>query len=139
MEARVYFDGSARPNPGRGAFGLLAELPGKTVERSGVFPGTTTNNQAEYLAFLEAVRLVRELGLRAATLFSDSELLVKAYHGEWRLADPTLRALLQRAREEEEGLSLSLAWIPRERNPAHKLAERAQRGPHPPPGPPRGG
>lgn len=126
MGARIYFDGSAKPNPGRGSFGVVVELPGRTVERCGALPGTTTSNQAEYLALLEALRLARELGLQAAHLFSDSELLVRSYRGEWRLADPTLRSLLQRAREEAEGLDLSLAWIPRKRNPAHRLAEAAR-------------
>lgn len=56
-------DGSANPNPGPGGWGVYLEGPGIRKEIHGAL-SYTTNNLAEYRAFLEAVRLAKDLGIK---------------------------------------------------------------------------
>jgi ribonuclease HI len=65
----------------------------------------------------------------SADVFSDSQLLVNQFSGEWAVRDPSLARLLRRIHEiiEERQLKLTLSWIPREQNLAGKLLERGYR------------
>jgi ribonuclease HI len=79
--------------------------------------GSVTNNQAEYLALIKALRMVLEEKGRDVEVLSDSELLVKQIKGEYRVRNPSLQTLHREAVK----LSclfekFSINWIPREQN-----------------------
>jgi ribonuclease HI len=92
-------DGAARGNPGPAGFGVIVAVDGAgtVYERAG-FLGRLTNNQAEYRAFLFCLGVLEELGLVRGVIQSDSELLVKQLHGEYRVKDAELRPLHQEAK-----------------------------------------
>lgn len=83
-----------------------------------------TNNQAEYRALIYAL-LNLPRGAEAK-IFSDSQLVVRQFEGDWSINDQRLRRLLNRAREviSERELKITVTWIPRNQNLAGKLLDR---------------
>lgn len=79
--------------------------------------GRGTNNIAEFLALLEALAYATEHDPRA-TIFMDSEMVVKGYEKEWSYKKtPHLAKLQREALVYKELLPhVRLRWIPRERN-----------------------
>ena len=72
---KVYVDGAA--NQKGSGVGLVLISPEKlTIEKSLRLGFSTTNNEAEYEALLEGVRMVQIMGGKAIKVFSDSRLVV---------------------------------------------------------------
>jgi ribonuclease HI len=99
---RIYIDGASRGNPGESAVGMVAiDGEGREIVRSGKRIGHGTNNGAEYAAFLEALEYLErrereEGGLLRATIYSDSELLIRQLEGRYRVRAGNLQALYVR-------------------------------------------
>jgi ribonuclease HI len=56
-ELVINTDGGARGNPGPAGIGVVISTPeGRHLESFGKYIGETTNNQAEYLAVVEALK-----------------------------------------------------------------------------------
>lgn len=89
--AHVYFDGACRGNPGPAATGWLIVTGDGIVAEGGERIGTTTNNQAEYEALIEALEAAREYGYDEIHVRGDSELIVKQVRGEYNTNNPELR------------------------------------------------
>lgn len=127
----LYIDGSVEGNPGPGAIGVVIEREGGTpVEAWGEAIGHATNNQAEYEALLAGLKKARQLGARAVTVRSDSQLLVRQFLGEYRVKDPKLKLLHGEARRLAAGFQrFVIEHIRREENrAADRLANRARLG-----------
>jgi ribonuclease HI len=77
---KIWFDGSARPNPG--AIEVAAVVRGKTYPRGDL--GTGTNNDAEWLALLHAMDVAQSLGERDVVLLGDAMLVIKQASGAWK-------------------------------------------------------
>jgi ribonuclease HI len=60
--------------------------------------GIATNNVAEYTALIRALEKAAELGLRRPAIFSDSELMVKQFNGEYSVKNADLKDLYDEAR-----------------------------------------
>ncbi len=128
MTLRLYVDGASLGNPGPGGIGVVAcdETGNVLATHSAPLPNAT-NNEAEYRAVIEALKLAERMGAEEVTLFSDSELVVQQLKGAYVVKSPTLRPLHQ------EALALarrfrrfSVQHIPREQNKmANKLAQQA--------------
>ncbi len=101
LRVTVNIDGGARGNPGPAAAGIVIRSSdnGKVLHQAGIFLGEMTNNAAEYMALLEALKTAARLGAEEAEVFSDSELLVRQMTGEYRVREPTLKALFDQAGE----------------------------------------
>jgi ribonuclease HI len=86
-----------------------------------------SNNTAEYQALILALEKALELGARSITVFLDSELVVRQIRGEYRVREPHLKALHQKAQEILNHFSrYSILSIPREENRrADQLANEA--------------
>lgn len=100
MEFYIYTDGAARDNPGPSASGfVIFDSRKKLVAKSFFYNGNKTNNIAEYLAIISALRKVLlEYGEQSeVNLFSDSELVVKQLQGKYKVRDPKLKALHKEA------------------------------------------
>jgi ribonuclease HI len=102
----LIFDGGSQGNPGVG-YGSYALFeggrPGRPERLS--FPGSLTNNEAEYLTLLAGLRdLLDRLGsrVRAASLEvrGDSALVLQQVQGHWKAKDDRMRSL----RDEVRGL-----------------------------------
>jgi len=118
MEANVYIDGGARGNPGPAGSGYLVKSPGGEVLASeSHFIDHATNNQAEYIALIRALRGAADLGISELNIFSDSELLVRQIIGIYRVKNPALKELFEQA---QRALLTFNRWqirhIPREQN-----------------------
>jgi ribonuclease HI len=125
--AHVYFDGACRGNPGPAAIGwVIVTGDGIATEGSKTI-GRATNNQAEYEALTQALRVASEYGFDTVEIRGDSELIVKQVRGEYDTNDPELREYRVTARELlTEFDDWSLTHVPREINErADQLANDA--------------
>lgn len=87
---KLYFDGGCRPNPGMMevavvARGVLYHVPNV---------GQGTNNDAEWLALIHAMRVGRSLGATDIELIGDAALIVHQAKGEWKCRGAALQAHL---------------------------------------------
>jgi len=116
-------------NPGKRAIGVVLKTPTKTYKFKKEI-GEGTNNQAEYYALIAGMMLAKKLGIKELTVKGDSELVIKQMRGEYRVRDPILRKLYERAKELERAFKkVSYEWIPREENKeADRLATEALKG-----------
>ena len=114
---KIHIDGAARGNPGPAAFAFIIQKEGApALEEKGTL-GTMTNNLAEYTALVRALERARELGAERLIVHSDSELLVKQMNGEYRVKNPDLRVLYDRARElGGQFKQVVIRHVPREQN-----------------------
>ena len=127
----VSIDGSVGGNPGPGAIGVVIEDEhGNRVDAWGEAVGQVTNNQAEYLALLAALRKAHTLGATGVKVRSDSQLLVRQYLGEYRVRDPKLATLHHEAhRLAKEFLAFEIQHVRRGDNrEADRLANQARLG-----------
>jgi ribonuclease HI len=100
----IVFDGGSRGNPGAG-YGSYAVFDGTQpalVQRL-EFPGSMTNNEAEYHTLIAALAALAErLGQRArgATLEvrGDSQLVIQQVLGHWKAKDERMLDLRDQAR-----------------------------------------
>lgn len=100
----LVFDGGSRGNPGEG-YGSFAIFEGSRpagVHRL-AFPGSLTNNEAEYQTLLGALRhLLELLGQRAGTatleVRGDSALVLQQVLGHWKAKEERLRLLRDEVR-----------------------------------------
>ena len=114
---KVHIDGASRGNPGPASFAFIIALPGQApVEEHGKL-GDTTNNIAEYTALLRALEKAASLSLERLHIYSDSELLVKQMNGEYRVKNPDIKELYDRAQElVDKFRSVALTHVRREHN-----------------------
>ena len=94
----IYTDGASRGNPGRAGIGVVLRSDGALLGTIKAYIGIRTNNQAEYEALIAALKKARELGSRRLHIFTDSQLLANQVNGLWKIKDPTLRGLYEKAR-----------------------------------------
>ncbi len=95
----AYIDGGSRGNPGPAGYGVRIEDEQKVlVEELRGALGVATNNVAEYHGLLAALAWAAERGVAALEIRSDSELLVKQMLGVYRVKNPGLQPLHQKAR-----------------------------------------
>lgn len=93
----VYCDGGSRGNPGPAASAFVVQdTNNEVVFQQGFFLGTATNNQAEYLAVIEALRWVSTMNpeptnQQTINFYLDSELVVKQINGLYKIKDPNLK------------------------------------------------
>src|SRR5947208_13424143 len=96
--ATAHIDGASRGNPGPAAYAVILRAPGEPVVEEAETLGTATNNVAEYTALVRALELASGRGVKALSVFSDSELLVKQMNGEYRVKSPDLQDLYAEAK-----------------------------------------
>ena len=91
-------DGGARGNPGPAAYGVVVRNnKGQVLAELREYLGNQTNNVAEYSGLLAALGwAVREKQLSLKVL-SDSELLVRQMLGQYKVKNPDLKLLYDRA------------------------------------------
>ena len=119
----AYVDGAARGNPGPAAAGVVFLKDGKTFKTLSVPLGPNTNNVAEYCALILALQEALIMGVRELDIFTDSELVAKQFSGEYKIKEPTLKALYSLVSHLRGGFTkLKLSHVPREQN---KLADAA--------------
>ncbi len=124
----AYIDGGSRGNPGNAGYGVyVADGQGNPVAELSRNLGNRTNNQAEYAALIAVLEFARTRQIEMLQVCADSELLVNQILGLYKVKNPELQVLHQRARSLISGLkSFSIRHIPREQNrEADRLANQA--------------
>jgi ribonuclease HI len=131
MTMVAYIDGSSLGNPGESGYGVvLKDEEGTVLEVEGGYIGKATNNVAEYKGLLACLKLVKQRGIHALTVYSDSQLLVNQMKGIYRVKKPHLKEFHSQALEAIAAGSIrfSIHHIPRDKNKeADGLARRAIR------------
>lgn len=124
----IHTDGGSRGNPGPSGLGVfITDADGKVVMEHSRYLGVMTNNQAEYLAIIDALEHAKTLGADEVRMFMDSELAVRQIKGEYKVKNPELGKLFMRVHNLKIGFKkVSFAHVRREMNKdADRLANEA--------------
>jgi len=89
MRIKVYFDGGCRPNPGR--MELAVVIRGQAHIR--LDAGFGSSQDAEWLALIEAARLVRRLAIPDFVLLGDAVTVIGPAIGEVKCRGPAIAHL----------------------------------------------
>lgn len=117
-QLQLFIDGASRNNPGLAGVGIFLMRDGEPIYRQGFFVGIKTNNQAEYLALLIGLVVVKRFACNndVVVINSDSELLVKQIRGQYRVKDAELQKLHRVAQDLLRPLSFTIGHVLREKN-----------------------
>lgn len=125
---RLFFDGTASPNPGRMGIGCLLLAPdGSEHHISRALSGSGCNNEAELQALLAGVQLAAELGVTTLHIAGDSRAMLDYLQAGAVATVPRLQELLDQVRQRLAVLAAyRCTWLPRHRNQvADALARQA--------------
>lgn len=124
---RAWFDGSARPNPGRCGIGAVLEGPGGVRIDITRAAGYGNSSEAEYLALIAVLEAALEHGVQAPAIHGDSQVVIDDVQAPDSASAAALRAYRERARSLLARLpGATLRWIPRHKNlHADALSQRA--------------
>ena len=115
MEISVYVDGSGGEKSGYGFF--IKETGESFYEKK----PNITNNQAEYLAIISALKKFVE-SKEEIKIFSDSKNTVFQLNHDFAINNEHLRALAREAWELiAKNSKITITWIPRKENLAGKM------------------
>ena len=110
-------DGAARNNPGPAGAGILIEdEQGMRLQARHKWLGSMTNNQAEYHALIEGLKLVSEWKPDRLLIYVDSKLVVEQIKGNWKIKEPDLQRLNSQAMDLLGRLQYQISHVPREQN-----------------------
>lgn len=91
---KLYFDGKAEPNPGKGGAGaVLYDNNGKTLFEKGRYFEFCTNNQAEYAGLIIGLEMAKENGIRNLHIYGDSLLIINQVTKKWKIKNEELEKL----------------------------------------------
>ena len=95
----AHVDGGSRGNPGPAAYAVVLETAdGDPLASLAKYLGHTTNNVAEYEGLLAALNYALEHGHRRLRVITDSELMARQINGQYKVKNPNLKVLYDRAR-----------------------------------------
>ncbi len=120
----IYFDGACEPiNPsGNMGFGYaIFDKDGNTVKKHSSFvksEKTNTNNVAEYMALILALKYIIENRIKGMIYIrGDSMLVVNQMNGKWGIKSGHYVTYAYECKELIKQIgSFNLKWIPREKN-----------------------
>jgi ribonuclease HI len=98
---KVFTDGASRGNPGHSGIGITIYDENDFILRTyKEYIGKATNNQAEYLALIKGIELVKKLKesgenaeFDSIEFYSDSELVISQLNFNFRVKEPELALL----------------------------------------------
>ncbi len=119
----LYTDGGSRGNPGNSAIAYFIFDDANTlVDFGGKFIGIGTNNNAEYLALLEGLKLAKKNYVKDILINMDSQLVVNQINKKFKVSSPEIKKLFARVEAEIAGFAkMNIVYIPREKN---KLSDK---------------
>lgn len=94
----LYTDGGSRGNPGPSATGIVIKNEdGDVLANYGEYLGEQTNNYAEYMAAISALKKAKELGAKEVELIVDSKLVCEQLNRNWKVKHPNIQPLFVKA------------------------------------------
>lgn len=128
-EGTAIIDGAVEGNPGRGGIGivLVEKEEGKPLISVSKRVGDVTNNQAEWIALVELLKIAKEKGFSKIEVFTDSQLLIRQWEGFYKVRTPHLQKLYQEAKDLAKGFEEVKIFkgTRKEIKEAHRLANKA--------------
>ncbi len=125
-EVDIFIDGAAKGNPGPAGAGVYMTMvkdknqpyqKPNTILKKSYNLGRQTNNVAEYMALLQAVRLARKLDVKKIHIYSDSQLVVNQMKGTFQVKSISIQKIkniIDRYLDSFE--TYDLTYIPRDQN-----------------------
>ena len=89
----VYVDGASRKNPGPAAWAFIYVKDEEIIYKKSEYVGETTNNTAEYLAIINALKEAEKYSRWDIKVYSDSKLAINQINKKWRINYPHLSKL----------------------------------------------
>ena len=125
MTIKVFTDGASKGNPGKAGIGILITNENdEELLTHHEYIGETTNNVAEYSAFLKSLELLKQFdNISKIEFYADSELMVKQLNGQYKVKDAKLNVLFNETKNRLSALNIlhTISYIPRTEN---KIADR---------------
>lgn len=123
----INIDGASRGNPGPASIGIVFIKNEETIKEASEYIGNGTNNHAEYTALIRALEISLENNFNSVEVKSDSELVVNQINKKYKVKDPDIKELFDKAYSLIEKMSyFKITHIVREKNlKADKLANAA--------------
>lgn len=119
----IYTDGGSRGNPGPAAIGIVFyNESGEIIHEHKKAIGYATNNEAEYRAILEALKILSKSDWFEENIpidcFLDSQLVVEQLNGRYKIKQPHIAEFVGGIKSiiQESDLKISFTHIPREKN-----------------------
>lgn len=128
---RAWFDGSAKPNPGRCGIGARLQGPdGEPIELSQA-AGYGNSSEAEYRALILVLETALAHGAGPLTVYGDSQVVINDVNGDVKDSALVLRPYRERVHALLARLpAVTLRWVPRHKNlEADALSQRASASP----------
>lgn len=124
---RAWFDGSAKPNPGRCGIGVRIEGPDGVLIELARPAGHGNSSEAEYRALIALLETAVAHGAHPLTVHGDSRVVIDDVTGPDLYAAPALAGYRARALALLGRLpDVRLRWVPRHKNTgADALSQRA--------------
>ena len=124
VHVSLYSDGGSRGNPGPSAAGwVILDDDNNVLVDDYLYLGVTTNNQAEYIALKQGLLAAKKAGARYVDCYSDSMLVVKQMHGQFKIKNRDLWPVHAAIKQLAEGFAeVTYTHVPREHN---QLADAA--------------
>lgn len=124
---RAWFDGSARPNPGRCGIGALLRGPDGVAVELALPAGHGNSSEAEYQALIALLEAAVAHGAHELTVYGDSRVVIDDVNGPDLSAAPVLADYRRRVHALLGRLpDVRLRWVPRHKNvEADALSQRA--------------
>ncbi len=89
----IYTDGASRGNIGPAAYAYLYVNKGNIIHSKSEYIGTKTNNTAEYMAIISALKEAERFHRGKIKIFSDSQLAINQINKEYRITKEHLSKL----------------------------------------------
>ncbi len=111
-------DGSSQGNPGKARIGIqIKDYLNNIILKESQDIGIRTNNQAEYMAVIEALKIALNKKFKKAVLYSDSEVIIKQINNLYKIKNPELKKLYLKAKELEKQFTfIKFIHIKRDKN-----------------------
>lgn len=105
---------------------MIEDETGLRVQACHKWLGQMTNNQAEYHALIEGLKVAKEWKPDRLEIFLDSKLVVEQVRGQYKIKEPVLQKLNAEAMRLLADVPYEIKHVPREENRgADHLANQA--------------
>ncbi len=92
----IYTDGASSGNPGHSGIGIVInDKEDRTVGKVSDYIGVNTNNYAEYVALIRALKIAIYYKTKNLKIRTDSELAVKQIKGQYKVTSDNIKPLYQ--------------------------------------------
>ena len=112
----IFCDGASKGNPGISGCGFVVYEKNKEIFSDSIFLDTKTNNQAEYLAVIYALKYLDENNIFSANFFCDSQLIVNQLKGIYQIKEISLKKYFLEIKDLMKNKTINFTWIRREDN-----------------------